>query len=112
MLSFMKSNLKFLLKTLAISVPAGVTIVDVVGYVARVDGCSMQPALNPTTDSKAYRDYVFLHNWPIVTNSYEEINRGDIVTLVSPNDPTLRIIKRVIGLSVRIVILIFPSKVQ
>lgn len=45
------------LKTLIFSVPVGITVVDVFGYVARVDGESMKPTLNPTNDS----EYVFLN---------------------------------------------------
>jgi len=90
-------SFKSILKTLAFSIPAGVTIVDVVGYVAKVEGFSMQPVLNP--DPQNTTDYVFLHNWPVATNAYDRISRGDIVALISPRDPEQRIIKRVIGLA-------------
>ncbi len=88
------------MKTLAFSIPAGVTIIDVVGYVAKVEGCSMQPVLNPLLEKIVVTDYVFLHNWPVATNSFHEIGLGDIIALVSPSDPRQRIIKRVIGLGV------------
>jgi len=84
------------LKTLAFSIPAGVTIVDVIGYIAKVEGSSMQPVLNP--DPLGTTDYVFLHNWPVATNAYDRISRGDIVALISPRDPEQRIIKRIVGL--------------
>lgn len=45
------------LKTLILSIPVGITAVDVVGYIARVDGESMKPTLNP--DNKS--EYVFLN---------------------------------------------------
>jgi inner membrane protease subunit 2 len=71
----------------------------VFGYVAKVEGQSMQPQLNPDNNSRSC-DYVFLYNWPIITNSFNEIERGEVIALVSPRDPKQRLIKRVIGLSV------------
>ena len=53
----------------------------------------MQPALNPEYSPSA--DYVFLSRWPIRNNNIE---RGDIVSLVSPKDPSQKIIKRVVGM--------------
>jgi len=59
----------------------------------------MQPVLNPVQDNRRLiTDYVFLYNWPIATNSFQEIRRGDIVAVVSPTNPKQRLIKRVIGL--------------
>lgn len=75
-----------------IGLPVGVTFLDTVGYIARVDGISMQPALNP---SKETTDYVFLNRWSV--RSFD-IKRGDIISLISPKDPDVKIIKRVIGL--------------
>lgn len=81
-----------IVKSVIIGVPIGVTILDCVGYVARVDGISMQPALNP---NKHQTDYVFLNRWSV--KSYE-VKRGDIISLISPKDPTQKIIKRVVGI--------------
>lgn len=81
-----------IIKNIIIGVPIGITILDTVGYVARVDGISMQPALNP---QKNTTDYVFLNRWSV--KSYD-IQRGDIISLVSPKDPTQKIIKRVVGI--------------
>jgi signal peptidase I len=47
-----------LIKTIILAVPVGITVVDVVGYVARVDGESMKPTLNPQVNDK---EYVFLN---------------------------------------------------
>lgn len=52
----------------------------------------MQPALNPEAGKT---DYVFLSSWKV--RDYQ-INRGDIVALISPKDPEQKIIKRVVGL--------------
>lgn len=79
------------LKSIFFGVPIGITVVDSVGYVARVDGISMQPALNP---DRTTTDYVFLNR--LAVRSYE-VQRGDIVSLISPKDPKQKIIKRVVG---------------
>uniref|UniRef100_D3TPQ8 Mitochondrial inner membrane protease subunit n=1 Tax=Glossina morsitans morsitans TaxID=37546 RepID=D3TPQ8_GLOMM len=79
------------IKSVLLGIPVGITFLDCVGYVARVDGISMQPALNPNSDT----DYVFLSRWDVRSRN---IKRGDIVSLISPKDPTQKIIKRVVGL--------------
>lgn len=52
----------------------------------------MQPALNPDIEKT---DYVFLSRWAVRNLN---VNRGDIVSLISPKDPDQKIIKRVVGL--------------
>lgn len=52
----------------------------------------MQPALNP--DTRESSDYVFLSRWAVHNYSVE---RGDIVSLISPRDPDQKIIKRVVA---------------
>ncbi|CAL8114928.1 unnamed protein product [Orchesella dallaii] len=94
---FSFSALKFVVKGFAIGIPAGITIIDLIGYVAKVEGSSMQPLLNPDNSPATASDYVFLHNWPIISNGYNEIERGEIIALISPRDPKQRLIKRVIG---------------
>ncbi|XP_014253250.1 mitochondrial inner membrane protease subunit 2 isoform X3 [Cimex lectularius] len=79
------------LKSIAVAVPVGITIIDLLGYVARVDGVSMQPALNPTSEN----DYVFLNRLSL---RFYEVSRGDVVALFSPKNHDQKIIKRVIGL--------------
>lgn len=39
-----------------VGIPVGLTVFDYVGYIARVEGISMQPSLNPGSQN----DYVFL----------------------------------------------------
>lgn len=53
----------------------------------------MQPCLNPA-DTKG-TDYVFLSRFS-VRNC--EVQRGDVVSLVSPKNPEQKLIKRVVGL--------------
>uniref|UniRef100_A0AAG5D773 Mitochondrial inner membrane protease subunit 2 n=1 Tax=Anopheles atroparvus TaxID=41427 RepID=A0AAG5D773_ANOAO len=80
------------LKSVLLGVPVGVTLLDCVGYVARVEGVSMQPALNPDA---AITDYVFLSRWAVRNM---DVQRGDIISLISPKDPSQKIIKRVVAL--------------
>lgn len=78
-------------KTVLIGIPIGVTVLDVFGYVARVDGVSMQPALNPNGET----DYVLLDRLSV---RLSEVTRGDVVSFASPKDPKQKLIKRIIGL--------------
>uniref|UniRef100_A0A6V7K5W9 Mitochondrial inner membrane protease subunit n=1 Tax=Bracon brevicornis TaxID=1563983 RepID=A0A6V7K5W9_9HYME len=82
-----------LLRNILFGIPIGVTFVNTVGYVARVEGVSMQPALNP--DGTTSYDYVYLNCWSV--NNYS-LNHGDIVSFKSPKHPDQKLIKRVIGL--------------
>lgn len=82
-----------LVKSVAIGIPLGVTVFDYVGYIARVEGISMQPSLNPAPDSN---DYVFLSRFDI-HNNYD-IKKGEIVSCISPKNRKQMIIKRVTGL--------------
>ncbi|KAJ9600118.1 hypothetical protein L9F63_009594 [Diploptera punctata] len=84
-------KLSGLFKSFLVGIPIGITFLDTVGYVARVEGISMQPALNPEGPTT---DYVFLNRWSIRNC---EISRGEVVSLVSPKDPSQKIIKRVVG---------------
>ncbi|CAG0881197.1 unnamed protein product [Darwinula stevensoni] len=84
-------RLAALLSPFVVGLPVGLTILDVFGYVAKVDGVSMQPSLNP--DGKT-GDFVFLSRWAVRDF---RVARGEIVSLVSPKDPGTKIIKRVIG---------------
>ncbi|XP_022909343.2 mitochondrial inner membrane protease subunit 2 [Onthophagus taurus] len=81
------------LKSIIVGIPIGITVLDSVGYVARVDGHSMQPSLNP---DKEITDYVFLNRWSVRSH---EITRGDIISLKSPKDPEQKIIKRIVGVA-------------
>lgn len=85
-------GIRTLVRGFAFGVPIVITFVDIIGYVAKVEGVSMQPSLNPDTK---ITDYVLLNRWSIRKFC---ISRGDIVSLFSPRDPDQKIIKRVIGL--------------
>lgn len=80
------------IKSIILGLPIGVTILDLIGYVARVDGISMQPVLNP---DRSQTDYVFLNRWAARSL---DIKRGEIISLISPKDPDQIIIKRVVGI--------------
>ncbi|XP_046746486.1 mitochondrial inner membrane protease subunit 2 [Diprion similis] len=81
-----------LLCNILIGTSIGKTVFDVVGYVAQVDGISMQPTLNP---NKKEVDHVYLNCWAV---RGLKVDRGDIISLYSPKNPEHTLIKRVIGL--------------
>lgn len=110
-------KIPFVLKSVLVGLPIGLTFTDCVGYVARVEGISqlfnfncfpvnlikcfvftslsgvsMQPTLNPDVNSE---DYVFLSRWAVKDLYFE---RGDIISLISPKNQNQRIIKRIVGL--------------
>uniref|UniRef100_A0A6B2EE67 Mitochondrial inner membrane protease subunit 2 n=1 Tax=Phlebotomus kandelakii TaxID=1109342 RepID=A0A6B2EE67_9DIPT len=85
-------GIPYFLKSALAGIPIGLAFLDIVGYVARVDGSSMQPVLNPGQNDS---DYVFLSRWSVRNL---EINRGDIVSLISPKNPDQKILKRVLAL--------------
>jgi inner membrane protease subunit 2 len=72
--------------------PVTATCLDVFGYLAKVEGTSMQPVLNPTNVNT---DFVFLNHWQARSFNF---TRGEVVSLVSPNNPDQKIIKRIIAL--------------
>ncbi|XP_065794990.1 mitochondrial inner membrane protease subunit 2 isoform X1 [Muntiacus reevesi] len=76
-----------------VAVPVAVTFLDRVACVARVEGASMQPSLNPGGSQSS--DVVLLNHWKVRNF---EVQRGDVVSLVSPKNPEQKIIKRVIAL--------------
>ncbi|XP_038009758.1 mitochondrial inner membrane protease subunit 2 isoform X2 [Motacilla alba alba] len=61
-----------------VAVPVTVTFLDRVACVARVEGASMQPSLNP--GGRQASDVVLLNHWSI--RNYD-VQRGDIVSLVT-----------------------------
>lgn len=85
------SSWKTFLRSIIFGIPLGITIIDEVGYIARVDGKSMQPLFNPSNRT----DYIFLCRWALRNSN---IIRGDVISFISPKNPEHRIIKRVIGI--------------
>ncbi|KAL3852851.1 hypothetical protein ACJMK2_016464 [Sinanodonta woodiana] len=83
---------KVLVGTATLFIPVTITTLDLFGYVAKVEGASMQPVLNPDTEK---RDYVYLNKWAAHSYRFE---RGEIVSLLSPFNPDQTLIKRIIGL--------------
>ncbi|XP_048692031.1 mitochondrial inner membrane protease subunit 2 isoform X6 [Caretta caretta] len=69
--------IKAFFKGFFVAVPVTVTFLDRVACVARVEGASMQPSLNP--GERQVSDVVLLNHWSI--RNYE-VQRGDIVSLV------------------------------
>ncbi|XP_067906693.1 mitochondrial inner membrane protease subunit 2 isoform X6 [Heterodontus francisci] len=75
--SFGKRYLKAFVSGFFVAVPVTVTFLDRVAYIARVEGASMQPSLNPP--GRTTCDIVLLNRWSV--RNYE-VQRGDIVSLV------------------------------
>ncbi|XP_055528682.1 mitochondrial inner membrane protease subunit 2 isoform X2 [Wyeomyia smithii] len=76
-------------KSLLISIPVGVTFFDCVGYIARVEGISMQPALNP--DGSNATDYVFLSRWAVRNMEVERGLQGDIIATMGYKVPFVKV---------------------
>ncbi|KAI0219483.1 Mitochondrial inner membrane protease subunit 2 [Lamellibrachia satsuma] len=64
------------LATTLFAAPITVTFLDLFGYVAKVEGASMQPCLNPPNQKAA--DYVLLNRWKARNFIF---NRGEVVSL-------------------------------
>lgn len=90
----MASWVKTVLGAVAFAVPVTITCMDYIGLVVKVEGESMQPVLNPDLKER-HADYVYLNTWSAKTR---QIQRGEIVTFVSPRNPDEALIKRIIGL--------------
>ncbi|XP_052594355.1 mitochondrial inner membrane protease subunit 2 isoform X3 [Peromyscus californicus insignis] len=74
---WLRRYLKALCKGFFVAVPVAVTFLDRVACVARVEGSSMQPSLNPGGSQSS--DVVLLNHWKVRNF---EVQRGDIVSLV------------------------------
>lgn len=59
----------------------------------------MQPTLNP---HNYLEDYVFVSRWAVRNL---DVERGDIVCLVSPKNPNDRLLKRIVGLQGTVLLL-------
>ncbi|XP_035188115.1 mitochondrial inner membrane protease subunit 2 isoform X2 [Oxyura jamaicensis] len=75
---FGRRYIKAFFKGFFVAVPVTVTFLDRVACVARVEGASMQPSLNP--GGREASDVVLLNHWSI--RNYD-VQRGDIVSLVT-----------------------------
>uniref|UniRef100_A0A8D1S835 Mitochondrial inner membrane protease subunit 2 n=1 Tax=Sus scrofa TaxID=9823 RepID=A0A8D1S835_PIG len=74
---WVKRYFKAFCKGFFVAVPVAVTFLDQVACVARVEGASMQPSLNPGGSQSS--DVVLLNHWKVRNF---EVQRGDIVSLV------------------------------
>ncbi|XP_057406466.1 mitochondrial inner membrane protease subunit 2 isoform X2 [Balaenoptera acutorostrata] len=74
---WVKKYFKAFCKGFFVAVPVAVTFLDRVACVARVEGASMQPSLNPGGSQSS--DVVLLNHWKVRNF---EVQRGDIVSLV------------------------------
>ncbi|XP_043319112.1 mitochondrial inner membrane protease subunit 2 isoform X3 [Cervus elaphus] len=74
---WVRRYLKAFCKGFFVAVPVAVTFLDRVACVARVEGASMQPSLNPGGSQSS--DVVLLNHWKVRNF---EVQRGDVVSLV------------------------------
>ncbi|XP_041514347.1 mitochondrial inner membrane protease subunit 2 isoform X2 [Microtus oregoni] len=75
---WLRRYFKAFCKGFFVAVPVAVTFLDRVACVARVEGASMQPSLNPGGCQSS--DVVLLNHWKVRNF---EVQRGDIVSLVT-----------------------------
>ncbi|CAD6583492.1 MAG: hypothetical protein TREMPRED_003579 [Tremellales sp. Tagirdzhanova-0007] len=77
-------------------IPVGIVFTRHIYSVASVTGASMQPTFNPDlTLNPLHHDVVLLERWSIELSRFQ---RGDVVTLWSPQDPELLTTKRLVAL--------------
>lgn len=88
------SRIRHVTKQFLWFVPAGITFSDLVASVIRIDGLSMQPTLNPA--DSPWSDWVLVQKFSI--KLLRQYSRGDVVILLSPDEPNERLVKRVIAL--------------
>lgn len=81
-------------KVLLVVTPVSMALLHTVGYVAEIHGTSMQPTLNP--NGGAGTDKVFVSQRG---SRLYDIHRGDVVAVTAPNNPRMKLIKRVIGVA-------------
>ncbi|XP_066934673.1 mitochondrial inner membrane protease subunit 2-like [Clytia hemisphaerica] len=81
------------LSGIVLGLPIYITVNDYFFSIARVEGASMKPALNP--NGKKQSDFVFIDRWHTLP---KDIQPGDIVALTSPTNHQVSFIKRVIGI--------------
>uniref|UniRef100_A0A8C4RMI8 Mitochondrial inner membrane protease subunit 2 n=1 Tax=Erpetoichthys calabaricus TaxID=27687 RepID=A0A8C4RMI8_ERPCA len=74
---FGRRYLKAFVSGFFVAVPVTVTVLDRVAYIARVEGASMQPSLNP--EGRRTSDIVLLNRWSV--RNYQ-VQRGDVVSLM------------------------------
>ncbi|XP_054163416.1 mitochondrial inner membrane protease subunit 2-like [Oppia nitens] len=93
MVSTIVASVRALMRSLAVTVPVTIVVTDCFGYMAKVDGWSMQPTFNACESDAP--DVVLLSHW---SARKFDVKRGQIVSLVSPREPNQLIIKRVVAL--------------
>lgn len=86
-------------------VPVVMTFNDDICYVARVDGSSMRPTLNPD-ESTSSTDWVLL--WKFHSTKAQCLHRNDVVLFKSPLDPSKTYCKRIKGIQYDSVLTRYP----
>ncbi|CAI9722216.1 Hypothetical predicted protein [Octopus vulgaris] len=75
-----RKMLRVALGTAVTVAPMVIFFHDNIGFIAKVEGASMQPALNP--EGQRTSDYVFLNKWKAKNHHYI---RGEVVSLIRYN---------------------------
>lgn len=86
-------------------IPVVMTFNENVCYIARVDGSSMRPTLNPD-DSASSTDWVLL--WKYHARKAQSLHRDDVILLKSPMDPSKTYCKRIKGIQYDSILTRYP----
>lgn len=92
-----KKFFKLCLKSGIVGMAVSLTIWDKLFYFSGVDGVSMQPLIN-SGGKRNKKDRVFVIRSHLFKSIEETVQRGDVVSLISPKNFDECFIKRVIGL--------------
>lgn len=91
-LVFLSKNLNVKMQRfLMLGLPPLLVVFTDILMISKVKGRSMSPALNPNTDKE--RDVL------LVRRGHGYLRKGDVVVVISPFDPSLKLIKRVAGVA-------------
>ncbi|KAJ2834396.1 hypothetical protein GGI24_000401 [Coemansia furcata] len=80
-----------------VAAPVAIFVTDNIVSLQMISGRSMQPALNPDSN-RLWRDVVLVDRMVQGEMALRRLKRGDVVTLVSPTDPDLLLVKRIIAM--------------
>ncbi|KAJ2491618.1 hypothetical protein IWW37_002185 [Coemansia sp. RSA 2050] len=81
----------------AVAAPIAIFVTDNIMSLQMISGRSMQPALNPDSN-RLWKDVVLMDRMVQGEMAPRRLQRGDVVTLVSPSDPDLLLVKRIVAM--------------
>ncbi|KAJ2750104.1 hypothetical protein GGI19_005294 [Coemansia pectinata] len=80
-----------------VTAPVAIFVTDNIVSLQMISGRSMQPALNPDSN-RLWKDVVLVDRMVQGEMAPRRLHRGDVVTLVSPSNPDLLLVKRIIAM--------------